>query len=277
MLAVGYWTITRFGALMHDREPEAAAALDTPPASKPEPTDTADALMAASLSGRWEFVEAGWTLAVGSATNTAIPAFFSRPLPTTVAADVVVGDWERTVMELVRNFKLVGTMQGSRRVYRFDSPTLRAEIAATTGDAQERLLTARAVFQLAPDQWSTIETARSDESNLLPAGESLLPYPEHLELLAVRRDGTHRVIGQFSRCQEKMAALLQFWRTAGSPVTLKTAYDASDFSEGFCEHRGRLLRVIMWEPRLQGVTTVLVLDASAADVPPLNNTQKFAP
>ena len=43
---------------MHDREPTAAVTLETPQASNPEPsTDTADALMAASLNGRWEFVE----------------------------------------------------------------------------------------------------------------------------------------------------------------------------------------------------------------------------
>ena len=276
VLGIGYWTTTRFAGLLNDREPTVVTSPEPTSASNTEPADAADAIVTATLAGRWEFVEGGWMLGVGSMNDADVPTFFSRPSAAVVLTDAV-GDWERTVMDLVRNFKLVGTIQGARRVYRFESPTLRAAITVTTGDAQERLVAARAVFQTAPGQWSTIETEKTLEPAVRQATAKLLPYPERCELLAVRRDTADYVVGEFSRCESKIAALLKFWRDAGSPVTLKNALDSSDFSEGFCERDGRVLRVILWEPRSQGVTTVLVLDASAAEVPLLNTTQKLAP
>lgn len=276
VLAIGYWTTTRFAGLLNDREPAVVTSPEPTSASNTESVDAADAILTTALAGRWEFVEGGWMLGVGSSNDVGVSAFLSRPVKTVVATGAV-GDWERTVLELVRSFKLVGVTQGPRRTYRFTTPSLKAEIVVTTGETQERLLSARAVFQTAPGQWSTIETERVLNSVPRQATAKLLPYPKRCELLAVRRDTADHVVGEFSRCESKIAALLNFWRVAGSPVTLKNALDGSDFSEGFCERDGRVLRVILWEPRSQGVTTVLVLDASAAEVPLLNTTQEVAP
>lgn len=276
VLGVGYWTVARVGTLLNDREAAAVTSPDVLKASSVEPADASDAIMAAAIAGRWEFVEGGWILGVGSTPDAGVSAFLSRPTTVVVTTDAV-GDWERTVLELVQSFKLAGATQGTRRAYRFDSPTLRAEIIVTAGATQERLLAARAVFQTAPGQWSTIETERTLESAARHSSAALLPYPEQSELLAVRHDTADRVLGEFSRCEIKITALLKFWRDAGSPVTLKSAFDSSDVCEGFCERHGRMLRVILWEPRSQGVTTILVLDASASVAPLPNSARTLVP
>lgn len=277
VLGVGYWTVARVGNLLNDREAAAVTSPDVPKASSVEPADASDAaIMAAVIAGRWEFVEGGWMVGVGSMTDAGMPAFLSRPAAVVVTTGAV-GDWERTVLELVQSFKLIGATLGTCRTYRFASPTLRAEIIVTAGTTQERLLAARAVFQTAPGQWSTIETERALEPAARHSSAALLPYPERSELLAVRHDTADRVLGEFSRCEIKINTLLKFWRDAGSPVTLKNAFDSADFSEGYCERHGRVLRVILWEPRSQGVTTILVLDASASVAPLPNSARTLVP
>lgn len=276
VLGVGYSTVTRVGTLLNDREAAALTSPDVPKASSVEPADASDAIMAAAIAGRWEFVEGGWMVGVGSMTDAGVSAFLSRPAAAVVTT-AAVGDWERTVLELVQSFKLVGATLGTCRTYRFASPTLRAKIIVTAGTTQERLLAARAVFQTAPGQWSTIETERALEPAARHSSSALLPYPERSELLAVRHDTADRVLGEFSRCEIKINTLLKFWRDAGSPVTLKNAFDSADFSEGYCERHGRVLRVILWEPRSQGVTTILVLDASASEAPLPNSARTLVP
>ncbi len=276
VLGIGYWTATRVDALWIERGPTAMTNPDVPPASRVAPADSAEGLMATMLAGRWEFVEGGWMLGVGSTTDAGASAFLARPA-TAVAATGAVGDWERTVLDLAKSFKLIGASLGARRIYRFDSPTLRAEIIASEGAATERLLTARAVFQTAPGQWSTMETERVPESVSRHAPASLLPYPERSELLAVRRDAADQVVGEFLRCESKIAPLLAHWRDAGSPVALTSAFDASEFSEGVCERHGRMLRLILWEPRSQGVTTILVLDASPSEARHSNSARTLVP
>ena len=276
VLGVGYCTVARVGTLLNDREAAAVTSPDVLKASSVEPADASDAIMAAAIAGRWEFVEGGWMVGVGSMTDAGMPAFLSRPAAVVVTTGAV-GDWERTVLELVQSFKLIGATLGTCRTYRFASPTLRAEIIVTAGTTQERLLAARAVFQTAPGQWSTIETERALESAARHSSAALLPYPERSELLAVRHDTADRVLGEFSRCETKINTLLKVWRDAGSPVTLKNAFDSADFSEGYCERHGRVLRVILWEPRSQGVTTILVLDASASEAPLPNSARTLVP
>lgn len=276
VLGAGYSMMVRFGNLLNDHTRPTSATCEVVPASTNESANSFAGLPMAELAGRWEFVEGSWSLGVGSFASSQVPSFFARPVSSAAPA-AAVDDWERIVLDLVRNYKPAATTQGSHRVYRIESPGLRAEVVVSPSEKQERLLAARAVIQKSLGEWSTFETERTTDVPGGTAGSALLPRPDRAELLAIRRDAADRVVGEFSRCESNIAALLAFWRSAGCPVTLKSAQDASDFGEGVCECAGRRLRVILWEPQSQGVTTFLVLDGSANDDPLSNSLRKLAP
>ncbi|MBL9085306.1 MAG: hypothetical protein JNK76_26115 [Planctomycetales bacterium] len=269
VLLVGYWTVARFTRLLNDREPVAV----------PKPTAAAglitseparfEALSLSQVGGSWEFLGSGWSLSVGSTNEAGREMFVSAPIDDTSILPQAdpIEDWLTSLFVRLSagDFKSP-TSTTSKRSIR--TPSFEAYAFEVSDFGHQRLVAARGLILMAPDQWATIEAKRAASSGADSAHPSLLPYPAQVERLAVRRNGSGAIVGEFSMTATKMEPLLELWRAAGVPVSLNDGYGVVETREGVCVQNGRALRVILWEPAFKGQTTILVLDPSAVEAVP---------
>jgi hypothetical protein len=268
VLFVGYWTMARFTSLLHDREP--AAVPNPSQAAGPTTTELArlDSLALSQLGGSWEFLGAGWSLTVGTATDQEKLQFKPPAFEDAIEPPTTVDPVESSLASLFDSLKAARTKINSWATRTVDTPHLFATAQERLVGDSYRIASAQGFIRLGPDQWATISAARSNQNSSAPPASSLMPSVAGVERLAVRRGPAGAVVGEFAKTKLKIDQLLELWQAAGALVTLNEGYGVVDTREGTCNFHGRSLRVILWQPDDRNETTILVLDPSAAEAVP---------
>ncbi|MGC3968797.1 MAG: hypothetical protein QM775_15945 [Pirellulales bacterium] len=266
VLAVGYWTITRFTNLLHDREPVAVVK----PTDSADPTTTEPAplnsVALSQLGGSWEFLGAGWSLTVGTATDKEKALIKAPAVDPNVELPAEIDSIERSLGSLFESLHAAQTKVNGWATRSVANDRMLATAQERFDGQSYRIVMAHGVLRLGPDQWATIAAVRAKERTSDTPSSGLLPSVAGLERLAVRRGPGGAVVGEFSKAASKIDQLLELWRAAGVPVTLNDG--VADTREGIAVVSGRPLRLILWEPGSRGDTTILALDPSAAEVRP---------
>jgi hypothetical protein len=264
VLFVGYWTITRFTSLLHDREP---AAVPTPSAAAgPTTTEPArlDSLALSQLGGSWEFYSAGWSLEVGTAQSASPPGFWEQGEDSAVELPTYIDAVEASLLQLFP----AQSSDGS--VAKLNASGLRAEAITRDTPRRRRIVSARGVLQTGNGQWMTIAAVRTHQpQSALPRFSLIHPEIPNVENLAFRRGPDGDAIGQFAKSSLTIDSLLEMWRLTGHTITLNDGYGVANTREGtYLGMNSRTMHIILWQPEGRSETTILVLDPSVAEAVP---------